>query len=347
MQVEAAYDFLYSFEKVTMLEKTMQPAVPAIEAKAAQIAQTIAVIIANPTSGSYTQYASQLEETRLFLQSQGWNVQLWLTKQAGDARRFARTAVEQAINIVITAGGDGTINEVVQELAGSDTALGVLPVGTVNVWARELGIPLDIAGAREILLHGRTRHVDLGRVQERYFLLMAGIGIDGEVTQAVEKKPLKRLGAFGYLLMGTWLGLGYPSFRVFLQLDGRRVIKARAIQMVIGNTQLYGGTVKYTWQAKCDDGLLDICIVRQQTMFGRIQASIDFLLHREQRRQWVRYERFRSLKIRTSRPIAMQIDGDPAGYISGGFPATSLSVVPHALKVVVPEHSAATLFVTP
>jgi diacylglycerol kinase (ATP) len=120
-----------------------------------------------------------------------------LTATAGDGRRLAREAVKQQAEVVIAAGGDGTINEVIQELAGTETALGVLPIGTVNDWAREIGIPLDVKGACDILVDGRTRSIDLGRVNEHSFLLMAGIGLDGALTQKVEQHPLKRLGVVG------------------------------------------------------------------------------------------------------------------------------------------------------
>src|SRR5204862_2762992 len=138
--------------------------------------------------------ARQINETMRFLRDYGWNVELRLTQGAGDARRLAREAVEQHIDVVIAAGGDGTINEVIQELAGSETALGVLPFGTVNVWARETNIPLDNTSACAVLLHGETRRIDLGKVNDRYFLLMVGIGLDAVIAQAVEKKPIKRLG---------------------------------------------------------------------------------------------------------------------------------------------------------
>lgn len=304
---------------------------------------TSAIMIANPTSGSYIQYIYQLEEALSFLRYHGWQVELKLTQAAGDAQRLAREAVEQHIDVVIAVGGDGTINEIIQALAGSETALGVLPGGTANVWAREVGIPLDVSGAREILVHGQRRRIDLGRANERYFLLMAGIGLDGEVTHAVEKKSLKRLGAFAYLLMGAWLGLSYPSFRTFLQVDGR-VVKVNALQMIIGNTQLYGGAVKYTWQAKCDDGLLDICIVRKHDMWNRVLIFLDFILHREQRRQWVYYTTCKSVKLRTRRPIAMQIDGDPVGYTRKGYPPVTFTIAPHALKVIVPQKTPEGLF---
>ncbi|MEO6893371.1 MAG: diacylglycerol kinase family protein [Ktedonobacteraceae bacterium] len=295
-----------------------------------------AVVIANPTAGSFAQQKSKLDDTLHNLRQHGWKVDLKLTQAAGDASVLARKAVEQGANVVVSVGGDGTINEVIQELAGSETALGVLPGGTVNVWAREVGIPLDYAGAHEILLHGQTRRIDLGSVNGRYFLLMAGVGLDGEVAHVMEtnKKSIKRLGYLGYLLLGTWVGLGYPSFNARLHMN-KRSVRIRALQITVGNTQLYGGTVKFTWQAKCDDGLLDVCVVRKQNMLGRLVVLWDFLLRRKQRRQWVRYETCRSVEVHTRDPLPIQLDGDAAGYTPATF-----TVMPGALKVIVPEHIA-------
>src|SRR5436190_20936103 len=196
--------------------------------------QFFAVIIANPASGNvgFSLQNRHFDETLAFLRAQGWKAELWYTQSAGDGEKLARKAVKQQVNLVIAAGGDGTINEIIQALAGSETALGVLPGGTVNVWAREIGIPLDVSGAREVLVNGQTRRIDLGRANERYFLLMTGIGLDGEVTQAIESeasiKSLKRWGVLGHILIGAWLGLGYPSFQVTLKIDGR-VMKKRAL----------------------------------------------------------------------------------------------------------------------
>ena len=297
-----------------------------------------AVIIVNPASGSYLFQARQIDTTVAFLRGHGWQVELALTTRAGDARNIARKAVEQQLDVVIAAGGDGTLNEVIQELAGSETALGVLPVGTVNVWARETNIPVYSAGARQVLVEGQLRYIDLGKVNDRYFLLMAGIGFDAEVTHAVEKKPIKRLGVVGYLLIGTWLGLGYESFRAFVTVNGR-LVKKNALQIVIGNTQLYGGTIKYTWQAKCDDGLLDLCIVRKRNMLGRVVVFWDFLLRRKQRHQWVTYEKGETIEVRTHTPIPIQVDGDPAGYTPAKF-----TISPGALKVIVPSNAPKELF---
>src|SRR6266567_446699 len=299
-----------------------------------------AVIIANPTSGSgvFAHHTHRLHETLSFLRSHGWRAELCYTQKPGDAQRLAHNAVEQKADLVIAVGGDGTINEIIQALAGRETALGVLPTGTVNVWAREMGIPFDVAGARNVLLRGQTRRVDLGCVNGRYFLMTVGIGLDGTITQAVEKRPLKRLGIFGYFLAATWLGPGYQSFPITLHRDGNTV-NVRALQIFIGNTQLYAGAFKFTWQAKCDDGLLDLCIVRKRGPLGRFVVLWDFILRREKRSLWVRYETFTSIEIDSPQPIAIQVDGESAGYTPATF-----SIIPGGLKVIVPQKAPAGLF---
>jgi diacylglycerol kinase (ATP) len=228
---------------------------------------------------------------------------------------------------------------VIQGLAGSETALGVLPTGTVNVWAREMGIPLDRAKASEILVHGQTRRIDLGKVNGRYFLLMVGIGFDGEVTQAVERKPLKRLGVLGYVLAALWFGPGYLGFPLTLRVDDAEPVRTRALQIVIGNTQLYGGAFKFTWLARCDDGLLDLCMVYKRGLFGRFVVLGDFVWRHERRRLWVRYNTFKKVVIETKEPVAIQIDGDPAGHTPVTF-----EVAPGALKVIVPQDVSSELF---
>jgi len=240
--------------------------------------------------------------------------------------------------VVIAAGGDGTINEVIQELAGTQTALGVLPIGTVNDWAREIGIPLEVKGARAILVHGRTRHIDLGCVSEHYFLLMAGIGLDGAITHTVERHPLKRLGVVGYLLASIWYGMRYRSF-VTSVISGERVEQIPALQIVVGNTQLYGGAIKFTWQAKADDGLLDVAIVRRRGVLGRLLVAVELVLPRKKRTEWINYQRSEAIEIRTPEPVAMQIDGDPIGSTPARF-----TIAPGALKVVVPHGCREELF---
>ena len=297
-----------------------------------------AVLLANAKARSTSKNSDQFDETLAFLREQGWQVDLRFTKSADDARQLAREAVKQKADAVIAIGGDGTIHAVIQELAGSETALGVIPSGTFNVWANETGIPLDSAGARDVLVNGRTRRIDLGRVNDHYFLLMAGIGFGGTVTYAVQKQSLKRWGIFGYLLTGIRLGLAYDSFRTEVVIDGQ-VKRMRALQIVIGNTQLYGSMLKFTWRARCDDGLLDVCMVRSPAKLERIVVMLDFLLQRRQRRKWMSYHTCKSIEVRTRKPVNFQVDGEPVGQT----PATFF-IVPHVLKVIVPQETPEEVF---
>jgi diacylglycerol kinase (ATP) len=300
--------------------------------------RTSAVIIANPTSGSFPYHSHHLNKALSYLRQKGWQADLWYTNGPQDAGRLAHQAVVERADMVIASGGDGTINEIIQELAGTETALGVLPNGTVNVWAREIGLPLDDLSACNVLLYGKTRRIDLGRINDRYFLLMAGIGFDGEVTRAIERKPVKRLGVIGYLLVGALLGLGYPAFQATLSIDGKE-IKTNALQIVIGNTQLWGGAVQFTWQAKCDDTFLDVCVVRKSGLLGRCMVAVDFLLRRERRRQRISYHTCTSIEVRTRQPIPIQVDGE-----IGGFTPATFAVAPGALKVIVPQTTPEELF---
>jgi YegS/Rv2252/BmrU family lipid kinase len=290
-----------------------------------------AIIIANPRSGYLPHHPNRLQEVLDYLHRHDWQAELWFTKKQGEGKLLAQKAVESGAAMVVAAGGDGTINEIIQGLVGSETVLGVLPTGSVNVWAREVGIPLDLHDACDVLVHGQTRSIDLGCVNGHYFLLMVGIGFDAEVTQKVEHKPLKRLGPLGYALAALWYGPGYAGFPVVVRYDDY-VIKTRALQVIIGNTQLYAGTFKFTWRARCDDGELDLCIVRKRNLPGRFIVVWDFFRRRDSRHRWVRYNTFSSITIETPRPIAFQIDGDP-----GGYTPANLIIKPGALKVVIPQ----------
>ena len=297
-----------------------------------------AVLLANQRSGSFSKEGDELDAMVTYMKEHGWDIDLQFSTSPDDARRQTRKAVEQHVDMVIAVGGDGTINSVIQELAGSETALGVIPSGTFNVWARETGIPLDSKGALEVLVNGKIRSIDLGRVQDRYFLLMAGIGFGGTVTYSVKKEKMKWLGMLGYVVTGVRLGLGFDSFSADITIDGRTQ-RTHALQIVLGNTQLYGSLLKFTWRARCDDGLLDVCIVRRASKLERIVVILDFVLQRRERRKWVTYATCTSLEVNTRKPVNFQIDGEPIGRTPATF-----TIVPGTLRVVVPQQSPEGLF---
>jgi YegS/Rv2252/BmrU family lipid kinase len=299
-------------------------------------------IVANPVSGSMrgVDGLNELRETALWLTEHGLPTEVTTTQRVGHALELTRAAVAAGREMVIAAGGDGTQNDVIQGLAGSTTALGVLPMGTVNVWAREIGIPLGATEAREVLLHGARRQVDLGRAGARYFLMMAGVGFDAEVVKRVERNWLKRVGLklLDYIATAGSLGLTQQPAKLTLRIAGQRR-KMSALMIVIGNTRLYGGAMQFTRRAVADDGLLDVVVIGGGGWARRAGVFLRAFLRRPSLGPDVRYERVRSVRLESTPPLPIQVDGD----IIGSLPMT-FTIAPDALWVIVPRNAPQRLF---
>jgi len=299
-------------------------------------------IIVNPNSGNIrgAEGLRELRATAMWLTERGLPTELVLTEAAGHASELARASAMAGMETVIAAGGDGTINDVAQGLAGTTTALGVLPLGTMNVWARETGIPLTLADARELLLVGVRRRVDLGRAGSRYFLLMAGIGMDAEVVRRVEENWLQCWGLkfLDYLLTAGMLGFTQQSARVWNRVDSKRR-STRALMVVIGNTRLHAGTFVFAHKAVVDDGLLDVVIIGGGGVAHRVQVLGRALLRRASADPRVRYERGRSVRLESVPPLPVHVDGEFLGHLPMTF-----AVAPAALTVIVPPDAPPHLF---
>jgi YegS/Rv2252/BmrU family lipid kinase len=300
-------------------------------------------IIVNPTSGGGRGASAmrELAATASWLTEHGLVAELCPTTAPGGARILAAEAVSAGMRMVIAAGGDGTINEVVQELAGHTAALGVLPIGTVNVWAREMNIPLSLTEARKVLIEGLHRRIDLGRAGSRYFLMFAGIGIDAEAARRVEHRWLKRVGLklLDYVALGGFLGLTQRPARVWVRVEGRRRA-THAVQIVVGNTRLWGGTFAFTPNAFVDDGWLDVVFVGGHHVIHRVAVILRALLRLPTRGSGVRYERVRTLCLESETPLGVEVDGELHGYLPMTF-----SIMPNALTVVLPHNAPADLFI--
>jgi YegS/Rv2252/BmrU family lipid kinase len=299
-------------------------------------------IIVNPTSGSMRgdDGLRELRQTAAWLGERGLPTEVCETQRPGHAVELAREAVKAGLEMVIAAGGDGTVNDVVQALAGHTTALGVLPMGTVNVWARETGIPLNLAGAREVLVRGVRRRMDLGRAGSRYYLLMAGVGFDAEVARRVENSPLKQAGLkmVDYFATVGLLGMTQKAAKVWMRCDGKRRT-THALMILIGNTRLYGGAMTFAKDAIADDGLLDVVIIGSESLLYRGVVFGRALLRRASLGPRVRNTHCRSIRLESSPPLPVQVDGDFIGMLPMTF-----SVVPAAITVAVPETSSDELF---
>jgi YegS/Rv2252/BmrU family lipid kinase len=292
---------------------------------------TRAMIVFNPSAGQAASLHHALQEATDVWRAKGWSVHLEPTTCAGDGIRLAREAAKQGYDIVVAAGGDGTVNEVVNGLAGTETALAALPVGTVNVWVRELGMPLNPRAAAEAILLAQRQRVDLGRAGDRYFLLMAGVGFDAAVTANVRSDEKRRLGVFAYAWRAISLGLRFHGTRANITVDGK-LRRGRVLMVVLGNSQLYGGFVKLTARASLNDGLIDMCIIKGTTLLrsGPLRV-LSILTRRHNRDSEVEYHRARTVHIESQVALPVQVDGDHIGHTPMTFEA-----VPNALYVLLP-----------
>ncbi len=305
-----------------------------------------ALLIYNPTAGP-RDVRRELDRVIGYLERRGWQVALRETTKTGDATLFAQEAVAARCKAVFVAGGDGTINEVVNGLVGSSVAMGVLPVGTGNVWAKELGLPTytlthpgRLVEAAQRLSDGDVRWVDVGRAGSRYFLLWGGVGIDAEVTFFLEPRPrrTKRLGALAYLVAGLMVARDFQGVRTTVIVDDR-TIRTRTILILVSNIQLYGGLVRITPEARLDDGLLDVRIFKGVGLRWVLRHVVGVFTSRHLRDPKVVHFRGRRVAVYTAEPAPVQVDGEPIGTTPILF-----EVVPRALRVLVPRDVSPRLF---
>lgn len=289
-----------------------------------------AVIIFNPYAGQASILSQELNAAAQVWRAQGWQVELQPTSARGHATQLAHLAANQQCDMVVAAGGDGTINEVVNGLAGSSTILAALPLGTVNVWARELRLPLQPRAAAEAMVTWQARPIDLGCAGGHYFLLMAGIGFDAVITSEVRPEEKRRLGALAYILRGLELALRVRGTRAWITLDGKK-IRGRVLMVVVGNTQLYGGMVRITRRASIDDGLLDVCVMKGDGLVSGLVHAFSILHQRYSLDPELEYYRARHVHIVTRPALPVQVDGDTIGQTPMKF-----EVVTGALQALMP-----------
>ena len=296
-----------------------------------------ALLILNPRAGirAHSRTVERVMEAAAEL---GWRLDVVETLGAGDATRLAADAARAGQPIVLAGGGDGTLNEVIQALAGTATAVGAVPLGTVNVWARELGLSLDPTEATRQLLGGQVRRLDLGRANGRYFLLMAGIGFDAVAVHAVEGSAQKRrFGPLAFLAAGAVEALRTRGERLRLRADGH-VFQTNAALVTIGNTRLWAGAVKITHRATAADGLLDVCIFPGRSLWTKLRHLFLVLIGRHDADPEVTYLQVRELQVVGRRALQLQLDGEPYGTTPARF-----EVVPGAVLALVGPGTAPTL----
>jgi diacylglycerol kinase (ATP) len=268
---------------------------------------------------------------REYLDEIGRRAALKATAAPGEARRLAAGAVADGFEVIAAAGGDGTVNEVLNGIGDANgfgrTRFGVLPLGTVNVFARELEIPLRIEGAWEVLRRGREMKLDLpqvefsenGSVKKQYFIQLAGAGLDARAIELVSWSHKKKIGPLAYVIAGLKaLRERQPKIRACENASsGGAALEGELV--LIGNGKFYGGPFDIFPQAKSNDGLLDVCVL-PRAGFGTLFVCAPGLLLRRALPEG-RVKRFRAANFELcgEPPSAFQLDGEGIGHLPAKF----------------------------
>lgn len=271
------------------------------------------------------------EKMLRFLMGHANRFAMYATNHAGEARELAARFAAEGEPVVIAAGGDGTLNEVVSGLAGSKTILGVLPAGTMNVFAREMGIPFDsLERAFLVIERGFVREVDLFEANGSPFVQMAGVGFDAQVIEETSWESKKMLGPLAYLLAAVKVLGEKPPKIVVTCPDGRR---EEGVAVLAGNGSLYGGQFKFFRNANNHDSKLDVLVYREagyrlvlDSLRGLATGGIDLMGS-------TTYFQTEEFTVRADREVPVEVDGE----LAGRFSEIHFVETANRLRVLAPE----------
>jgi YegS/Rv2252/BmrU family lipid kinase len=298
-----------------------------------------AVLIYNPAAGRLRgRHEEEIDRARVSLKELGIEVELHETRGPGSATDLARAAVVHGRRLVLVCGGDGTINEAVNGLAGSHVPLAVLPGGTANVLAKELGIPWDVNHAARLVPGGTLRRIALGMAVSqaapnapRYFICLAGAGPDGQLVNAVNPAVKAKVGILAYWTEGfkQLVTYAFPEFRV--KTPER---EAMATLLVVGRTKHYGGPVRITTEASLFEDEFEVMSVGTRSRFHYAMNFLCLLAgkHRSLRDNVFWKTKSIHCEAVNGSMLYAQVDGEPIGRLPVDF-----RIVPDALTLVVPE----------
>jgi diacylglycerol kinase (ATP) len=299
-----------------------------------------ALVIHNPAAGRRrSRRTRDLAEARRILAEAGIAAEIADTERPGDATLLARQAVEQGCGMVIACGGDGTINEIANGLAGSRVPLAVLPAGTANVLGKELGLPWNIPEAAHRIPAGRLARIALGlavpngaaSAEGRYFVCIAGAGVDGSMVYRVNSQLKQATGTLAYWLAGLGHFFTYHLVRFSVDASGQSF---QAAQVIVGRTKHYGGPFRITAGADLFSDKFEVAVFTTTSRFRYPAHMVAVWLSRLRRQGDVHFIHTQRVECRPQpgTRVYVEVDGDPAGKLPVEF-----RIVPDALTLIVPE----------
>lgn len=301
-------------------------------------------LIYNPAAGRFPA-GWLLSRAVGVLDKAGWTVEVREAKHGGHLSELAREAVEAGCQAVFVAGGDGSVGRVASALSGTDVALGVLPAGTANVWAKEIGIErLDwthlfaLEKAADRLARGEVHKVDMGRANGQDFLLWAGVGLDAEIVSRIEPRQRweKVFGAVHYGLLALWETIGWEGVELRVE-SGDQVWEDRYLVAIASNIRHYaGGLVELSPDAKYDDGKLDFWLIGGSSLKDAVTRVVQVLLGMHVDAPDVVHFQAEQARFVSEKEIHMHFDGEPEVLKS----PLDFQTLPSALNVLIPKSEA-------
>lgn len=266
-----------------------------------------ALLLINPISGTRDKKgicnlaASRLKEA-------GIDLEIAHTQHKGHGAELAREAAQGGADIVVVAGGDGTVNEVASALMHSDTALGIIPCGSGNGLARSLGIPMDFNGAIDIIAHNRPYAIDCGIAEGLPFFCTFGVGFDAVVTEKFSMG--KRRGKMEYVRNAFLEFVNFTPDNYAMEIDGE-IYTEEALLIAVCNAAQYGNNAYIAPRASLSDGLLDVTVIRNGPIIQQAMAGIGLLSGQIDRNRYVDTFKAKEVKIIRLKDGPAQIDGEP------------------------------------
>jgi YegS/Rv2252/BmrU family lipid kinase len=265
------------------------------------------LVILNPAA-----HSERAQRRRARVESLARGSVIYATSRSGEAEGLARRAAQEGFEKIVAAGGDGTINEVVNGLAGSKATLGLLPIGTMNVFATELGLPThDLELCWDVIQSENTRLVDLPSANGKYFVQLAGVGLDAQVVKETSSRLRRNFGPLSYLISAAQIAARQPP-RLFIESENASTDEGSFL--LLGNGRLYGGPFPFFKHAVIDDGLFDVVVFKRLGYLEIIKYLQDVVFSSDIHVPEIEYFQTRRLRVDSDQSVPVELDGELVGH---------------------------------
>jgi len=281
------------------------------------------LVILNPAA-----HSKRAQRKRAQVESLAQDCVVCATTRTGEAEQMARRGVEEGFEKIVAAGGDGTVNEVVNGLASTNVTLGLLPIGTMNVFATELGLPInDLDLCWKIIENDSTRAVDLPKANRKFFVQLAGVGLDAQVVKETSSQLKRNFGPLSYLISAAQIAARQPP-QLFIHSEDASIDEGSFV--LVGNGRLYGGPFPFFKHAVIDDGLLDVIVFKRLGYLEIIKYLQDVVFSSDIRVPEIEYFQTRRLRVESHQSVPVEVDGELVGNCPVEF-----SVHERSLRVLI------------